>query len=207
MRKIFFMAACIIMTACDVFGQSTITLPKPSNTVSMTLTEALMKRKSMREFSSKPVSEAVLSQVLWAACGINRPSEKKITAPSAMNKQDITVYVVREDGAFEYLPVENALRKVSSKDLRSAVAGRQQSVAEAPVSLVLVSDQAKLGSDNDALSSLDAGYVSQNICLMCTALGLNTVPRGTMDKENLAKGLKLKSTDKLIVNNPIGWSK
>lgn len=207
MKKIFLSVVTALMSTLVCNAQDVISLPQPSNTAKMSLIDALNQRHSSREFSSKDIDDATLSQVLWAACGINRPGEQKITAPSAMNRQDIVVYVVRKDGAYRYNPADNTLQKVSADDLRPAVAGRQSFAAEAPVSLVLVSDQERLKSDNDTMSALDAGYVSQNICLICTALGLNTVPRITMDKDALSKALNLKPTDKLIANNPIGWAK
>ena len=164
----------------------------------------------MRDFSDKAVSDADLSELLWAACGINRPDTKKITAPSAINAQDILVYVCTKDGAWLYVPDGNSLQKVSDKDLRSAVAGRQEAVAVAPVSLVLVSDRTKFGDrakGADMMGAIDSGYVSQNICLACTALGLATVPRMTMDKETLAKELHLDENKTLLINHPVGYEK
>jgi nitroreductase len=170
--------------------------------------EALQQRASSREFSDKEVSDAVLSQVLWAACGINRPGEKKITAPSAINAQDILVYVARKDGADLYQPETNTLKKVCDEDVRKMVAGQQEFAATAPISLILVSDKTKFGdrsSGADLMGNIDSGYVSENICLVCTALGLKTVPRMSMDKEALAKALKLTDSQVLLLNNPIGW--
>ena len=176
----------------------------------MTLMESLQQRHSVRDFSDKAVSDADLSELLWAACGINRPDTKKITAPSAINAQDILVYVCTKDGAWLYVPDGNSLQKVSDKDLRPAVAGRQEAVAVAPVSLVLVSDRTKFGDrakGAEVMGAIDAGYVSQNICLACTALGLATVPRMTMDKETLAKELHLDENKTLLVNHPVGYEK
>ena len=172
--------------------------------------QALQNRHSSREFADKQVPDNVLSTVLWAACGINRPSEGKITAPSAINAQDIQVYVVRKDGAYLYKPEDNSLQKVSSKDLRSAVAGRQSFAADAPVSLVLVSNHNKFGGHSNGASRMgvvDAGYVSENICLACSALGLNTVPRMTMDSETLKKELNLDDNYDFVINSQIGYPK
>ncbi|MDD5862678.1 MAG: SagB/ThcOx family dehydrogenase [Prevotella sp.] len=148
---------------------------------------------------------------MWAACGINRPESGKLTVPSAINAQDIQVFVVRKDGAYLYLPKENQLKPVSKADLRSAVAGRQAFAATAPVSLVLVSDHSKFGNLPAAAASrmgaVDCGYVSQNICLICTALGLNTVPRATMDTDALKKALGLGEQYDLIMNSQIGYPK
>ena len=206
-----FTAMSFVAVAVVAAGQSdTRSLPAPTKSTKMTLMESLQQRHSVRDFSDKAVSDADLSELLWAACGINRPDTKKITAPSAINAQDILVYVCTKDGAWLYVPDGNSLQKVSDKDLRPAVAGRQEAVAVAPVSLVLVSDRTKFGDrakGAEVMGAIDAGYVSQNICLACTALGLATVPRMTMDKETLAKELHLDENKTLLVNHPVGYEK
>lgn len=206
-----FTAMSFVAVAVVAAGQSdTRSLPAPTKSAKMTLMESLQQRHSVRDFSDKAVSDADLSELLWAACGINRPDTKKITAPSAINAQDILVYVCTKDGAWLYVPDGNSLQKVSDKDLRPAVAGRQEAVAVAPVSLVLVSDRTKFGDrakGAEVMGAIDAGYVSQNICLACTALGLATVPRMTMDKETLAKELHLDENKTLLVNHPVGYEK
>lgn len=207
MKKLYLLGFCLmILTSCAVAQD--IKLPQPNKNVKMSLMDALQKRASSRSFSDRPLSLQTLSQLLWAACGVNRPEENRITAPSAINAQDIKVYVVKEDGAYLYLPQDNALRKVSDKDLRSAVAGRQEFATKAPVSLVMVSDQTKFGNRSEGaklMGSIDSGYVSENICLACVALGLVTVPRMSMDKDILAKELGLADTDVLLLNNPVGY--
>ena len=206
-----FTAMSFVAVAVVAAGQSdTRSLPAPTKSAKMTLMESLQQRHSVRDFSDKAVSDADLSELLWAACGINRPDTKKITAPSAINAQDILVYVCTKDGAWLYVPDGNSLQKVSDKDLRTAVAGRQEAVAVAPVSLVLVSDRTKFGDrakGAEVMGAIDAGYVSQNICLACTALGLATVPRMTMDKDTLAKELHLDENKTLLVNHPVGYEK
>lgn len=204
-------ATSIATTSCQNANASDKRLlPTPTKSAKMTLMESLQQRHSVRDFSDKAVSDADLSELLWAACGINRPDTKKITAPSAINAQDIMVYVCTKDGAWIYAPDGNSLKKVSDKDLRPAVAGRQESVAVAPVCLVLVSDRTKFGDHANAadmMGAVDAGYVSQNICLACIALGLATVPRMSMDKETLAKELNLDENKTLIINHPVGYEK
>lgn len=187
-----------------------VKLPEPDKNVSMTLYQALQQRKSVREYSTKDIDDMKLSQLLWAAVGINRP-DGHLTAPTAINAQDITVYVCRKDGAYLYVAKDNTLQKVSDKDLRKSVASAQAFAADAPISLVIVTDNAKFrgGSTNGPTISgaIDAGYVSQNIDLACEALGLCTVPRATMDKEALKKELKLTDSQNPILNHPIGYKK
>lgn len=198
------------MASMSVVAQDVKKLPEPDKDVKMTLFQSLQQRKSVREYSGKEIDDMKLSQLLWAAVGINRP-DGHLTAPTAINAQDITVYVCSKDGAWLYVAKDNALQKVSDKDLRDAVAGRQKFAAEAPISLVIVTDNAKFrgGSTNGPTISgaIDAGYVSQNIDLACEALGLATVPRATMDKEVLKTELKLSDTQNAILNHPIGYPK
>ena len=202
----------ILLTATSCKAQDNILLPKPSMDNKVTLMQALENRHSTREYADKQIPDDVLSTVLWAACGINRPGEGKITAPSAINAQDIQVYVVRQDGAYLYQPKDNSLEKVSNKDLRAAVAGRQSFAASAPVSLVLVSNhhtfpQQMPKEAKTRMGVVDAGYISENICLACSALGLNTVPRMTMDTETLKKELGLDDNYDLVLNSQIGYPK
>lgn len=206
--------ACVafLMAATSCKAQDNVQLPDPLMDNQVTLIQALQNRHSTREYTDKAIPDNVLSTVLWAACGINRPGEGKITAPSAINVQDILVYVVRQDGTYLYQPKDNSLQKVSSKDLRTAVAGRQSFAASAPVSLLLVSNHNKFPqqSSYDAkvrMGVVDAGYVSENICLACSALGLNTVPRMTMDSETLKKELGLDDNYDLVLNSQIGYPK
>ena len=197
-------------TSLFVMAQDIVKLPEPDKNVPMTLYQALQQRKSVREYSTKDIDDMKLSQLLWAAVGINRP-DGHLTAPTAVNAQDISVYVCRKDGAYLYVAKDNALKKVSDKDLRKAVAGFQSFAAEAPVCFVIVSDNDKFrgGSTNGPTISgaIDAGYVSQNIDLACEALGLATVPRASMEKETLKKELKLTDAQNPILNHPVGYKK
>ncbi len=209
MKKIILMA-CLVLASASAMAQEVKKLPEPNKKVKMTLFEALQQRKSVRTYSDKDIDDMKLSQLLWAAVGINR-ADGRLTSPTAINAQDITVYVCRKDGAWLYNAKDNSLTKVSDKDLRQAAASRQAFSAKAPITLVLVSDNAKLrGKNNDEptlLGAMDAGYVSQNIDLACEALGLATVPRATMEKDTLKKELKLAETQNAVLNHPIGYPK
>ncbi len=210
MKKYISAVAGLAVTAFA--NAQVIQLPKPSTDNKTTMMEAFDARHSGREYSDKAIPDETLSTVLWAACGINRPEEAKITAPSAINSQDIVVYVIREDGAYLYQPDGHSLKKVSSKDLRKEVAGGQDFAAAAPVSLLLVSDHSKFPAQipseaKTRMGVMDGGYVSENICLVCAALGLETVPRMTMDTAALKKELELGGEADLVVNNQIGYPK
>ena len=208
MKKII-AALTAISLATASFAQEVITLPQPDRNVEMTLFQALAQRASVREYSDAPISEGTLSQLLWAACGINR-EDGRLTVPSAMNTQEELVYVCRKDGAWLFNAKENTLNKVCDKDIRKDLAGRQTSVANAPVFLVIVSDLNKYkfkDSKTAMFGAIDAGYVSQNICLACEALGLATVPRGSMDHEAVKNALGLKDGQELLLNHPVGYRK
>jgi len=205
MKTIILFALALMMTG-NVQAQEVVSLPKPEvNKLSMSLGEALQQRRSERSFTDKEISLQTLSTLLWAACGVSDPKTGKITAPSAVNMQDVKVYVCAKDGVCLYNAKANTLTKVSDKDLREAIAGRQAFAKSAPISLVLVSTKDSDRSPNERWGAMDTGYVSQNIYLACTALGLKTVARGTMDFDTLKRELKLADTSYLELNHPIGY--
>ncbi|MBQ9636954.1 MAG: SagB/ThcOx family dehydrogenase [Prevotella sp.] len=205
MKRITFFAVAMLMSI-SVMAQDKIQLPTPQfdgHSAEATLVDVLRQRQSEREYSAEDLSLQELSNVLWAACGINRPESKRITAPSAINGQDIIVFVCRADGAWRYDAEPNTLTRVSSLDLRRAVAGRQEFAAAAPVSLVLVSDISRV-HNNRELGAMDAGYVSENIYLACTAMGLKTVARATMERDALVRELGLGDAQVPMLNHPVG---
>lgn len=198
-------------TVTEIPNESVITLKEADKTLPTTLMQALSDRKSDREFADKQLSLEDLSSLLWAANGINRENGKR-TAPSAVNAQDIDVYVCMANGAYLYDAQKNQLQRITTEDICSAVAANQQVMA--PVFLVLISDlsrfPARVSSDRarcELMANMDAGYVSGNIGLYCAAANLVTVPRATMDKAALKKALKLTDNQLPILNNPVGYAK
>ena len=206
MKKIIIFALALIMTG-SIQAQEVITLPQPEvSKLSMSLGDALQQRRSVRNYSEQEISMQTLSTLLWAACGVSDPKTGKITAPSAINMQDRKVYVCSKDGVCLYNAKANTLTKVSGKDIREAIAGKMQQFAKtAPISLVLVSTKDTDRSPNDKYGAMDAGYVSQNIYLACTALGMKTVARAMMDYDTLKQELNLPETSYLELNHPIGY--
>lgn len=206
MKKILLFALTLIMTG-SMQAQDIISLPQPEvSKLSMSLGDALKQRRSMRSFTEQEISMQTLSTILWAACGVSDPKTGKITAPSAINMQDIKIFVCSKDGVCLYNAKENTLKKVSDKDLREAIAGKMQPFAKtAPISLVLVSTKDSERFNNEKYGAMDAGYVSQNIYLACTALGMKTVARAMMDYDTLKQELNLAPTSYLELNHPIGY--
>lgn len=185
-----------------------IRLVTPQTEGGMPLMQALKERRTQRAFSGEPLGEQVLSNLLWAACGVNR-SDGKRTAPTAMDKQEIDVYVAIEKGLYLYDAKAHSLKPVLKKDLRAAT-GKQDFVADAPVNLVFVADYAKMAGSNemkDFYSATDTGFVSQNVYLYCASQGLATVVRGYVDKEMLAKQMQLRSDQKVILAQTVGYPK
>ena len=192
-------------------ADSIIQLTEPDKTLDVTLMQALGDRKSQREFSDSLISLEELSSLLWAANGINREDGKR-TAPSAVNSQDIDIYVCTADGAYLYDASQSRLVRITTENLCPAICGQQQ--LDATLFLVMVADLSRypegLASQREVvekLACMDAGYVSGNICLYCAAAHLATVPRASMDKDALARALNLKDTQIPVLNNPVGYAK
>ena len=187
-----------------------IQLPKPQMEIGKPLMKALKLRQTIREYDERVLSAQELSNLLWAADGVNRPSSGKRTAPTAMNCQEIDIYVSKADGLYRYNAPNNSLELISPKDIRE-LTGNQSFVKTAPINLILVADWAKMpkGDDNSRTiyTAMDAGYVSQNIYLYCASQGLATVVRGNANKEILFKAMNLKDNQKIIVAQTVGYPK
>ena len=201
----------IITVLIDLNAQElkSITLNQPDKTRGLTIMQAFEKRASASVFTSDKLKLQDLSDLLWAANGINRPDTRKRTAPSAMNAQDIDIYVFTEEGVYIYNAAGNLLDPVVAGDQRLLAAGRQTEFAKAAVILLLVSDLSKFQGNDDAgkltIAAMDAGIVSQNISLFCAGAGLITRPRATMDQAKLKEILKLKDSQRPLLNNPVSY--
>jgi SagB-type dehydrogenase family enzyme len=182
-------------------------LPEPIKKGGMPLMEALNLRKTDRDFSSKELDPQTLSNLLWAANGINRPDGRR-TAPTARNMQQIEIYLYMQDGVYLYLAKEHALQLVVKGDHRKEAA-KQPFAQVAPVTLVLVADYAKMNMDDKELRDLyagtDCGNVCQNIYLFCASENLCTVELGMIDRESIEKLLKING--KVLLGQPVGYHK
>ena len=201
----------IFLCAINIQAQELkiIKLNPPDKTRGSAVMKALNDRQSVREYRAESLRPQDLSDLLWAANGINREDGRR-TAPSCRNFQDVEPYVVLPEGAYLYDAVAHALNPVSAGDYRAAVASGQDFAKTAPLCIVLVADMTKYGdmSENSKLmAAVDVGIVCQNINLACAGLGLATVPRGTMDQATLKTALKLTDQHLLLMNNPVGYPK
>lgn len=187
-------------TSC---AQETV-LPAPQkSTTEGSLSKALQDRKSVRKFSDKTLTDQQLADLLWAACGVNRP-DGHLTVPSARNKQDITVYVGKADGTYRYDAKGNKLVKIGNGDLRGEAAKRNAFIKTAPVVIVIASDTSLQGG-NMAICGIDAGAVMQNVYLHCAANGLATVCCYAGDDVTaMQKFLGIKDELKPLICMPVG---
>jgi len=171
------------------------------------LMAVLKERKSSRSFNSKELPLEVLSDLLWAAFGVNRPESDGRTAPSASNRKEIDIYVAMERGLYLYDPDRHILDPVMAKDIRS-VTGKQEFVARAPVDLIYIADFARMGGDEATkifYSAADTGFISQNVYLFSASEGLSTVILGMVDKQALAQAMNLKNDQRVILTQPVGY--
>ncbi len=187
-------------------GES-VALPPPVMTGGMPLMEALAARHSSREFTEAPIDEQTLSDLLWAAWGVSRDDGHR-TAPSAMNNQEIDIYVVRADGAWRYDATAHALVLVTAQDLRRD-AGMQPFVWKAPLNLVYVADHGRMknipAAQRDHYSSADLGFISENVYLYCASVGLGTVIRGLLNRDAMAGKLGLSDDHHVLLSQTVGW--
>ena len=185
-----------------------VKLPAPQTEGGKPLMKVLRERKSSRTFSTKPLSQQMISNLLWAAYGVNRPDSGKRTAPSAHNWQEIDIYVANAEGLYLYDAKTHTLHPVLLTDIR-AETGEQQFVVSAPVNLVYVADLSRMGTaspeDKTFYSAADTGFISQNVYLFCASEGLSTVVRGWVDRQKLARIMKLKPNQKIILSQTIGF--
>jgi nitroreductase len=211
----------------------TIKLSDPNKTRGLPVMEALAKRASVREWSDKDLSLQDLSDLLWAGNGVNRPDGRR-TAPSAMNAQDVDIYVFLKGGAYKYDAAAHSLLPIVAGDYRLTVTPPRMPGAKppakpgekpeakpesrpgppptaAPVLLILVTDIGKFRMGETEMKlrvgALDVGIVSENIGVFCAGTGLATRPRGSMDTAKIKELLKLTETQYPLLNHPVGYPK
>ncbi len=202
--------AAMLIGSTVAFGKELkpIVLPKPRLNAGKPLMRALKLRSSQRQFSEQKLSPQVLSDLLWAAFGINRPDSGKRTAPSARNWQEIDIYVAVPEGLYLYDAKTHRLIPVFAKDIREFT-GEQTFTQKAPVNLIYVADYSRMrGAGRDAkdfYAATDTGFISQNTYLYCASEGLATVVLGLVDKPRLAKIMKLRPDQKIILTQPVAY--
>ena len=196
-----------LASAADI-GQ--IKLLPPELGKGKSLMQALKDRQSRRNFGTEELPLQTLSSLLWAANGMNRPDMQHKTAPSAMNMQEIDIYVAKKDGIYLF-DAENFILKPILAENIMALTGKQAFVEEAPINLIFVADFSKMSRASDAekdfYAGVDTGYISQNVYLFCASEDLATVVRGWIDKPALANAMNLRPDQKVILAQTVGYPK
>ena len=185
-------------------------LPSPSTGDNGSLMAALKNRKSTRSFSDRPLPKQLLSDLLWAAFGVNRPDIGYRTAPSPMSSQEIEIYAADLNGLYLYDARFHQLVQLSTEDIRS-LCGTQGYAANAPLNLIYVANFSKFGDMEDErkrfYSAADTGFISQNVYLFCAAFGLGTVVRDWIDRPTLSKKIRLREEQRIILAQTVGYPK
>jgi nitroreductase len=187
----------------------TIPLPPPQTKGGKPLMEALQERKSSQEFAPEKLPPQVLSNLLWAAFGINRPDGRR-TAPTASNRQEIDIYIATADGLLMYEPKAHALQSILKEDIR-ALTGNQPYLKEAAAVLICVADYERMnkGSEENKLlnSAVASGLIAQNVYLYCASEGLAVRVRTNIDRPMLAKAMNLRPNQKITLDQAVGYPK
>jgi len=184
-------------------------LPPPRATGGKPLIDALKLRRSTREYADRPLPLQVLSDLLWAAFGVNRPSGDR-TAPYWRHVMVIDVYAALADGVWLYDPKQHRLEQHLDADIR-AQTGTQDFVGAAPLNLVYVAHGERMqditGEDRRLYASVDAGFIGQNVYLFCASEGLATVFRGSLDTRALASTMRLDDGQFVTFAQTVGYAK
>lgn len=186
---------------------TSISLPPPAKHGGLPLMDALARRRSSRDFASSPLPLRLLSDLLWAAYGVNRADGGR-TAPSALNAQEIDVFVALPSGAYLYDAASHQLNLVAASDLRK-VTGYQDFVDEAPLDLVYVANHARMGmvpvAQRESYASTAAGAITQNVYLFAASNDLATVIRAWIDRAAIADALGLAHDQQVLLSQTVGY--
>ncbi len=182
-------------------------LPPPRKSGGMPLISALQQRHSTREYSDRPIPKQLLSDLLWAAFGINRPSGDR-TAPYWRHVMVMDLCVALADGVFVYEPMAHTLLRHLADDIRGQT-GHQDFVATAPLNLIYVAHGERMTDisteERRLYASVDAAFVGQNVYLFCASEGLATVFRGAVDYPKLARTLRLSDQQFVTFAQTVGY--
>ena len=184
-----------------------VPLPAASKSGGKPVMQALAERRSVREFKADALDSRQMSDLLWAAFGVNRPEIHHRTAPSAKNSQEIDLYVATADGVFVYEAGPHRLRQVAGDDVRLLTSG-QDFAKVAPVALIYVADFSRFKDTTEeqarVYAAFDAGCICQNVYLYCASAGLGTVVHD-LDRSPLAAKLGLHGRQHIVMAQAVGW--
>ena len=210
MRDIALKAALVaaLLAIATVAAQTVdVVLPAPQTDGGKPLMQALKERRTTRSFSGQPLAAQQLSNLLWAAFGVNRPDGRR-TAPSARNWQEIDVYVALGDGLYVYDAKGHALKRVLAQDVR-ALSGTQSHAGEAPLTLIYVADERRMGmADSETrrvFAAADTGFIAQNVYLFCASEGLGSVVFASIDRDRFAQAAGLRPEQRITLAQSVGY--
>lgn len=200
MKKLPLAISLAIACTSAIASAQNISLPAPDKKGGKPLMQALTLRQTKRAFKATPLSKQDISNILYAAYGINRPAADKHTIPTAINMKNLVLYVTSKDGTFRYDPKANKLILHNKKDLRQYAFMRKAMPLSSPMSLIYVADLSKGRDPKSTLtySHAHAGSAYQNVYLYCASRGLATVICGGFNKDVMAKQMGL-NTKKFAV--------
>jgi nitroreductase len=191
-------------------SSQSVALPPPGKDGGMPLMQALWQRQSQREFGTQPLPETTLGELLWATAGVNRPALGGRTAPSAMNSQEVDVFVALPSGLYLYDAAAHALRLEVPSDIRG-ITGYQDFTDEAALDLVFVADHRRMtlvpAAQREAYAFTAAGAMAQNLYLYCASQGLATVIRAWLDRHTLAQAMELGADQQVLLAQTVGYPK
>jgi len=193
MKKVLLLTV-ISCFSLSLFAQD-ITLPAPQKKGGKPLMEAINDRQSNREFSDKDLDLQTISDLMWVAYGYNR--ENKLVIPTASDKQQFEVYVALKTGVYQYDgKAHKLILKVAGNHQKAT--GKQDFVYNAPLNFIYVVNTEKSGSE------VECGSIVQNVYLYCASVGLSTVVRGYIDKDELNTLLNLGAKKRVILCQTVG---
>lgn len=210
MKKIVLTLAAMLIALTGTMAQNAlevIKLNKPNYDEGMTLLNALKNRKSSKGFTEKEISLQDISNMMWAALGVNRPDGKR-TAPTGSNRQEIELYAFFKHGAYYYNYKNHTLELVAKGDHR-AITGRADA-QKAYLNLLFIADTDKTGpghrpGDANTVSYVNVGYVSQNVYLYCASAGIGSRARGGWNQQKVVETLKLKDSMIVVLGQTVGY--
>ena len=184
-----------------------VKLPLPEMGMEKPFRKTIDGRKTIRRFNEEPLSNELISSLLWCAYGYNRPTEQRRTAPSAINAQEYDIYLFTREGVFQYNAKDNTLEHVVKDDCRVKIS-EQKFFSQAPVVVVLVANYDRMTrftekADRDFYAAVDAGYISQNIYLFCSSADLATVACGAINRDAIQKIIGFKN-GRAMLAHPVG---
>lgn len=208
------LASCLLFASAPAgtAEAADISLPFPQTESGMPVMQALAKRQTSRDFADAELSPAQLSQIFWAANGVNRPESGKRTNPAALGVHSVEVYAVTAEGIYLYQPEAHALQSVAEGDFRMTTTTGQAFVGQAPLTLVYVGNasawenarRVPSGEQQVLYDSIAAGAMTQSVALAAAAEGLGTCVRASVDHDAFGEAAHLQEGQTVLLAQTLG---